>query len=173
MGLVVFAALQLVVAEISPTTAQETQRPSPVVEGPHVRGVDPAIQRLVARGQARSATFRRIVAELDASDVVVHLIQGPMPDGFRGYLIHRVVESNGVRYLKIAVDPRAAEALVIGLIAHELQHALEVARAPEVGRSRDIEEFFRSIADQGCRNARCFETSAAVEVQETVTRELD
>ena len=54
---------------------------------------------------------------------------------------------------------------MIGLIAHELQHALEVARAPEVGRSRDIEEFFRSIADQEFRNARCFETSAAVKVQ--------
>lgn len=137
-----------------------------------MRGLEPRVQKLIERGVSISATFRRLVEELNASDVMAHVRHQRMPDGFRGYLVHRVREANGLRYLHIAVDSRGAEARVIGLIAHELQHALEVARTPEVGRLRHIDEFFASIADQGCRSAKCFETSAAVGVQEAMLREL-
>jgi hypothetical protein len=143
------------------------------LEGGRVRSEDRQIRALIEQGQARSATFKRLVADLNDSDVVVHVLAGRLPDGLRGQLRHTVFAVEGLRYLFITVDPRASAPLVIALIAHELQHALEVARAPEVGRTVRIEEFFEKIADARCRSRRCSETAAAMRIQEDVRRELD
>ena len=142
-------------------------------EGGAVRSEEPAIRRLVDIGIACSPTFRRLVTELASTDVVVHVFLARRHNGLRGYLVHRVVEAGGVRFLQIAIDAGGAEPRVIGLLAHELQHALEVARVPEVGRTRRIDRFFEEIADNVCRSATCSETRAATEVQEAVVDELD
>lgn len=157
----------------SPLAAQaDGLGPRTAAEGWRVRGLDPALQALIEKGMSRSPTFRRLVTELGTTDVVVHLRQQRMPDGFRGFLMHHVLESNGVRYLRIGIDARGPDGRVIPLIAHELQHALEVARTPEVGRSIDIAKFFETIADFQCRNATCSETRAAIAIQESVRKEL-
>jgi hypothetical protein len=157
------ASLQAQEDALGPRTAAEAWR---------VRGLEPHIQTLIERGVASSPTFRRVVQELNASDVMVHVRHSRMPDGFRGSLMHEVLESNGVRYLRIAIDARGAATRLMALIAHELQHALEVARVPEVGRSVHIAQFFETIADYECRTVNCVETAAAIDVQEAVLREL-
>lgn len=169
----VSAAMLVVPGGVEARGRQEAEgKPAAVVEVAHVRALDPLLRRLIERGIAGSATFRRLVADLNASDVIVHVERGRIRNGLRGYLLHRVVESNGFRYLRISVDTRLPEPLVIAIIAHELQHALEVARAPAVGRSLEIEAFFATIADHGCATAYCFETSAAVNVQQAVLSEV-
>jgi hypothetical protein len=163
----------VIAAETVTLTAQdEVLGPRSAAEAAHVRGLEPRLQALIERGIAVSATFRRLVNELNATDVFVHVRSARMGDGFRGYLVHQVIEANGFRYLRIAVDSRGAEVRVIGLLAHELQHALEVARVPEVGRSINIETFFEKIDDHSCRNARCFETAAAIRIQHDVTADM-
>ena len=146
--------------------------PQPI-ERPHVRSENPVIRRLIERGLLQSLTFRRLVDELNASDVIVHLERRYIRDGIRGELVHRVVESNGFRYLRIVIDSRGTDRRVIPIIAHELQHAVEVARASEVGRSQRIDDFFLRIADDKCAAPMCVETAAAIEVQRHVARELD
>jgi hypothetical protein len=143
------------------------------LDGGRVRSEDPGIRALIEHGQAHSATFRRLVTELNGSDVVVHVVGGRLPEGLRGQLRHTVAAAEGVRYLFITVDTRVAGQLAIAIIGHELQHALEVARAPEVGRTVRVDDFFEKITDAPCRSARCFETSAAMRIQEDVARELD
>jgi len=147
--------------------------PRTTAEAWRVRGLEPALQALIEKGVSRSRTFRRLVAELGTTDVIVHLRQQRMPAGFRGFLMHHVLESNGVRYLRIGIDPRGADGRVIPLIAHELQHALEVARVPAVGRSIEIATFFDTIADVQCRNTTCSETRAAIAIQAAVRKELE
>jgi hypothetical protein len=169
------AALITLAASVASGASLHTQDeglgPRSAAEAWHVRGLEPHIQALIARGFSGSPTFRRLVEELNASDVMVHVRHHRMRDGFRGYLVHDVLESNGIRYLQIAVDARGPATRLIPLIAHELQHALEVARVPSVGRSLAIADHFEKIADHPCR-AKCFETAAAVSVQEDVSREL-
>lgn len=41
--------------------------------GVDVRSTDPYIAELIVKGQARSPTFERLVATLDASDVIVYV----------------------------------------------------------------------------------------------------
>jgi hypothetical protein len=164
---VALIALQLVHPQVA------AQDGGNAVAGSHVRGLDSTIRELIDHGLRYSPTFRHLVAELNASDVIVHVIRRRMPERMRGYLLHEIAEARGVRYLRIAVDPRGARARVTAIIAHELQHAIEVARRASAGRSLRLEDFFAEIADEGCMTTGCFETRTAIEIQAQVLDELE
>jgi hypothetical protein len=62
---------------------------------------------------------------------------------------------------------------MIAILAHELQHAIEVAQAPEVRDSVDIERMFSALAlTFGCGGTTCYETQAAKDVERIVSQEL-
>jgi hypothetical protein len=137
----------------------------------HVRTTEPRVLTLVEQGIARSATFRRLVDALNASDVIVYIEPKLHRPALGGYLSHRMVASGGTRYLKIAVELRGDEARVIALVAHELQHAVEVAQSPAVRDSISLSRLFaQSSIGDFCGG--CAETAAAIDIQEKVFAEL-
>jgi PadR family transcriptional regulator PadR len=139
----------------------------------HVRTTQPAILVLVNEGKARSETFRRLVATLDASDVIVYLEPKMTRPMLGGYLFHAVGGRGDWRYLRIAVDFQGAPNRVISLLAHELQHAVEVAQAPEARDGESLEKMFSRLAiPGGCGGSTCYETQASKDVESTVGDEL-
>jgi bacterioferritin-associated ferredoxin len=137
----------------------------------HVRTTEPRVLALVEQGIARSATFRRLIDALNASDVIVYIEPKLHRPALGGYLSHRMVARGGTRYLKIAVEVRGGEERVIALVAHELQHAVEVAQSPAVRDSVSMSHLFEQ-ASIGDSCGGCFETAAAIEMQERVLAEL-
>jgi len=138
----------------------------------HVRASEARILSIVDQGVAESATFRRLVETLDASDVIVYLEPKFDRGSLGGYLSHRMVVAGPMRYLKIAVDLRGGRDRLMALVAHELQHAVEVAEAGEVRDSQSMVRLFeRRTIPQVCGGG-CFETAAALDVQEAVLAEL-
>ena len=98
----------------------------------HVRATERSILALINAGIDRSATFRDLIATLNASDVVVYIEPKVKRPRLRGYLAHQIVARRDHRYLRIAIDTGASSRdRLIRLIAHELQHAVEVAQMPE------------------------------------------
>jgi hypothetical protein len=90
-----------------------------------------------------------------------------------GCLLPFVVPSTGGRYLRIVVTPdktRESRDRFIALIAHELQHALEVLVHPEVV---DVDSMLAMYAKIGVPLAgrSGYETSAAHAVQDAVLSE--
>jgi len=143
------------------------------VQGPpeqHVRTTEPRIAALIESGASLSPTFRRLVAALDASDVIVYVEPKQTRSRLGGYLAHHVVASGGYRYLRIAIEAGGPERRAIPLLAHELQHALEVALVPEARDAERIERLFIG-QNAGC-GSTCYETLAALEVQRMVALEL-
>jgi hypothetical protein len=63
---------------------------------------------------------------------------------------------------------------LIGTIAHELQHAIEVARVPEVRSPEDVEKLFTRLSGGlTCGGVGdCVETVEALDVQRAVMDEL-
>jgi len=104
---------------------------------PHVPAVliRPAV-RLIDAGLSRSTTFRSPVVMLNESDVIVYIEPKLTREALGGYLQHRVVVGGQYRYLRVAVEIAGSERHLVSLLAHELQHALEIAQAPE---ARDAE----------------------------------
>ena len=137
-----------------------------------VRTTDRQLQVLMATANEHSPTFRSLIKKLNDSDVIVYLEAKVIRDWVGGYLVGRVIAKGEYRYLRIIVNPRGTDERLISVIAHELQHAIEIAAAPTVGRSQTIEEWLGANAFIAGCHLGCYETIEAINVQETVRREL-
>jgi hypothetical protein len=139
----------------------------------HVRSNEAKISALIATGLATSATFQHLVETLDRSDVIVYVDTKLTHPTLGAYLVHTIVVTGGVRYLHIAIDAHGAERHVVPLLAHELQHAVEVASDPTVHDSEGMDKLFERLAIQfGCGETSCAETQAAKDIEATVSAEL-
>jgi hypothetical protein len=103
------------------------------------------ILALIDAGLSRSGTFRSLVAALDASDVIVYIEPKLMRQNLGGYLAHQVLAQGGYRYLRIVVEMQGAEGRLV-LLAHELQHAVEIAQSPDARDAESLENVFRRLA---------------------------
>ncbi len=95
---------------------------------PHVRALDIISTLALQRGVAESPRFRSLVDELERSDVIVHVVATPtLPSGVVGTM-RFVTRLSGTRYVRIDLASMAAADLRVATLAHELQHACEIAR---------------------------------------------
>ena len=96
----------------------------------HVRSSDPRLLKILRDGIARSPTLRDLIGVLNRSDVIVYIeSRGRMRTGFSAYLVHQLVSAGSHRYLKVVVRRELVRDRLTGAMAHELQHAREVAEA--------------------------------------------
>ena len=134
-----------------------------------VRAENPKFAAAIARGTQRSTTFRRLIEAIDATDGVVYVLEGKCGQGVRACL-HMSLELSGRnRLLRILVTSRRMPGCeLIGSIGHELQHAVEALRNPNVRSSFGLSSFFQQIGPEGPRR---FETPEAIQAGLAVERE--
>jgi hypothetical protein len=138
----------------------------------HVRTTDPRVVALFNAGMSDSATFRQLVDTLDHSDVILYIEPKLTHQALGGYLGHNIVVAGAYRYLRIAVDIRGANGRLVPLLAHELQHAVEVAQNPGARDERSLEQLFERLSIKfGCGGTTCSETQAAKDVEAAVGSE--
>jgi hypothetical protein len=129
----------------SPILRAEPTSPVRDPLGSHVRGSSPAINELIARGAARSATFKQLIDELNKTDVVVYLETNvALPVGLEGRLMF-LTAAGGVRYLHAQVASGLRFEELIAIAGHELQHALEVAAHPRVRDAHGMRALYERI----------------------------
>jgi hypothetical protein len=140
---------------------------------PHVRTASSVLAQIIGDGADRSPTFRRVVAALSDSDVVAYVdFDGRLPVGLGGRTV-LVSAAGGLRYVHIAICHHLAPSQRIAMVAHELQHALEIAGAPDVIDARSLARFYRRIGTHASAcHGECYETAAAIDVERRVDREL-
>jgi hypothetical protein len=144
--------------------------PGAAQDATHVRSVHPDINRLIASGAERSATFRELVRAIDASDSYVYVRKGscrvPVPTCLVG-----VSDAGSARFLWVLVDVRRPDTELIALIGHELRHTLEVIGQPAVRNNADFYFFYRRNSPQSIA-ADAIETSAAIEAGRKIREEV-
>jgi hypothetical protein len=108
-----------------------TSAPRPISR---LRPRSSAARTLLVEAQLRSTTVRALVDDLESTDVIVHVGFGRSEGGVAASTVF-VTATEHARYLRITIDTMTSPHDVIPLLAHELEHALEIARHPEV---RDV-----------------------------------
>src|SRR5688572_20493535 len=102
--------------------ARATARLRPATETVRVM-VDDAIER--------SATVRALAREIAASDLIVYVEMGrPAPPAIATTVL--VTATPRTRYVRITIDAMTPPNGLVPLLAHELQHAVEIARNLDV-----------------------------------------
>jgi hypothetical protein len=135
--LVLAGALWLASATV--TTAQETRRQAPTAPVRHVRPVDPAAATLLEHGARLSPTVARLLQVLEHSDLFVYVETGCLK--VKAALRFAVATPQG-RFLRITINAPELECRMIGELAHELQHAVEIAGAPQVKDTASLNRYY-------------------------------
>jgi hypothetical protein len=139
----------------------------------HVRATEPRILAFIETGIARSATFRQLVDALNQTNVIVYVERKLRHDELGGYLDHNITSSGGFRYIRIRIEVAGREIRLISVLAHELQHAIEVAGSPDAGDAVTVGKLFERLGvEYQCGQVYCFETRAAIRVEDAVSAEL-
>ena len=140
----------------------------------HVRATDRGIEFLLKIGAEHSATFARLLAQLEASDVMVYIERShQLPASLDGRLLVMPV-TGPVRYVRIQIGdrPEAGVHEAVALIAHELRHAVEIAGAPEVHDDATLAAFYTRIGKRSI-GENFFDTIEARAVGARVRKELE
>jgi hypothetical protein len=136
-----------------------------------VRSTDPSLTSLINRAATESATFQRLIENIQHSNGMVQIEPGPCGRGVRACLLMWMEIAAGNRFLRIYIDRRHVDSDVgvMASMGHELQHAVEALSEPGNTNSVRLYNFFGRLAPT--RNST-FETQAAIHVADSVLTEL-
>jgi hypothetical protein len=165
------AAIVLGVTLVASRAAADPPRPF-VYDNPHrhVRPTSALGRELIETGVERSATFRRLVQRLETSDVIVYVqVQPGLPTGIGGVLEFLGAAAE-VRFVRVTLGSQNHRLILVALLGHELQHAVEVADAPDVRTGAQFEDLYRRIGHPAGHDR--YDSAAARFAGETVRDEL-
>jgi hypothetical protein len=136
---------------------------------PHVRVANARIRQLISEGRRRSPTFKGVFDKVERSDLIVYIeMTSSAPPDVDAWLQYEG-KSRVNRFLRVFVRvPTSAEAIIV-LVAHELQHAGEVANAPEVRDQHSLEALYQRVGDWAGEG---WDSAAARQVSADVRQEL-
>jgi hypothetical protein len=144
--------------------------PAPVNPTARVRPMQPKVEKLLATGMDRSAAFRRLVREIEASDVIVYIEARRDLRAGLGASMRYVATSASDRFVRIQLDARHNPLVLVALLGHELQHVVEVAQNRSIRSADDLRAFYRKTGLRTGPDA--FDSEAARQIGYLVREEL-
>jgi hypothetical protein len=124
------------------------------------RGVTPSAQALVVEASQRSSIVAGLLSELEQSDLFVYVADARGAVSGPASCLSFMHDDGTSRYVLIRIDrSRLSSHERIIWLGHELQHALEVAAAPQVRDSNSLARLYRRIGWESVLNH--FETLEA------------
>jgi hypothetical protein len=140
---------------------------------PRLRLPDRHMLPVVQAGRDGSPSFRALIEELEATDVVVYVQCARLRSRLDGELTF-LTAAGGLRYVIVRIAWDLPLPRKIAILGHELQHALEVARTPDIVSARTMAlayERFGFTRNRGFDRVD-FDTVAAIDTGVTILREL-
>jgi hypothetical protein len=133
------------------------------------RTLDSEAAATLALAIERSALVRGLVAEIESSNVIVHIqFAWELPGGIGG-MTRFVTSRGGYRYVRIVLSNRLKGNDRVAILGHELQHAVEIA----LSDANDRDGIKRLLEATGYQWAeQFFETHSAWRAEQAIRREL-
>lgn len=139
---------------------------------PRLRPQSPRIAAWIERGRAESETFRALADRIERSDVIVYLdIQPGLRSGVAACLTW-MSATPSVRFVRASVRPDLPAREAVAMIAHELQHVVEVADHAEVRSEPALAALFARIGHATAVAGGHWDTQAALRTGDRVRLEL-
>jgi hypothetical protein len=156
----ILAAVVMMSMTLSPEESATLQR---------LRGASARERHLIGELQRRSATARALMEEIETSDVIVYVQLTTGEPAGRALTVF-VVATERHRFLRVSIGARTPAHELPPLLAHELQHVVEIARAVNVRDTGSLRKHYARIGD-ALEADRKYDTAAAREIFRRVRRE--
>jgi len=153
------------------TAASLGAAPLPPATTARLRPQGARATELLQRAAARSPTIQRLIDRLEAGDVIVYLEFSDRLDPQVDACLTWMAATATRRIVRATIKPRLRERQAITLVAHELQHAVEVLDHPEVRSSDDLAGLYARIGHRTSPSGRHFDTVAAIAAGELAANE--
>ncbi len=140
--------------------------------GPRLRANDGRVAALIVEGIKRSPRIRRLIDRIEQSDLIVYLETQPLLRSRVAGSFTWLTTTAQFRYARISINPEQFGEMAIAVLAHELQHAVEVANEPSVVSPATLEALYRRIGQPVAVHNGGWDTAAARDVGDSVRREL-
>ena len=137
---------------------------------PRIRSHHPGIASLIERAAERSKTFRGLVEAINTSDGIVYVEEGQCGRHVVKSCVAAVTQTATNRILVVKVNIRNAEGELMGLIGHELRHAIEILVEPTLVDTVSMYFLYQRIGRLGTYTT--IETQAAVQAGDAVRAEV-
>lgn len=138
-------------------------------EMPHVRGAGGYARWLVEIGLVESPTVAALAQRLASSDVVAYVEVVPLSNGTAKTVLLNA--AGPVRYLLISIDADRTPDVLLEMLGHELQHAVEIADAKDVRDEAGLVALYKRIGLHRSATTR-FETALAREMGRRTRKDL-
>jgi hypothetical protein len=155
------------------TPGLDSRAPSVPVDaiGSHVRALDPRTREWIRVGTTQSPTFRALLARLAATDLILYIqIVDRIIGGSAGRL-YFVTATASVRYVRIELVADGNVRDMVALVGHELQHAVEIADAPQVRDRQALALLYLGMGENSLNSSQ-YDSVAARVTEERVRSEL-
>jgi hypothetical protein len=138
-----------------------------------IRLYNARISEVFRLARQRSPSFDDLVVTLEQLDRIVYIQEGRCRHGEARSCL-QIMPTPGAGNLVIRLDPRQSIVAVVEQLAHELYHAAEIARSPEVRDTASARELFGRIGERSCiaDSDDCWETRAAVAFERVVRQQF-
>ena len=141
----------------------------------HIRFNNSRIAELFRYGMHHSPSFADLVATLEIVDQVVYIEDGLCPRTTAAGCLRLMPQTtNGPKNVFLTFNSRQSQRRAVSELAHELYHAVEIGREPEVVDEDSLRVLYTRIGFRSCgtQNGECWETRAAAAFEALVMREL-
>jgi hypothetical protein len=128
----------------------------------HLRPQSPRIERWLDAAEQSSPTVRALVERIERSDVIVYMdIRHDLRTNVSAGLTW-MAATESARLVRASLRPDLPLADAVSMIAHELQHVVELVEQPDVRSNAAMVEFYRRIGRQSAGSGKQWDTAAAV-----------
>ena len=117
--------------------------------------------------------MRTLIEQIQSAPVLVFVncdVRMPARIGAR---LHLITSVNGMRYVRVDIDCRLGDRLQFALMAHELQHAMEVGGRSDILDNGSMQSYYEEFGFQSYSDGyhTSYETQAAIDIQARVMME--
>lgn len=127
-----------------------------------IRPQSERIQKWLDTATRTSPTVRALVDRIDRSDVIVYLeIRHDLAPNVAAYLSWMAATERG-RIVRASLRPDLRMVDAVAMIAHELQHVVEVIEHPEVRSNQALLDLYTRIGHPTAQTGKQWDTLAAI-----------
>lgn len=137
---------------------------------PRVRPLSERTARLIDVGRELSPTIRAMLEHIEASDLIMQ-VDTKFDMAVPNAVTRLVTATEDFRYVRVSINPRLSPLRRLELLAHELQHVLEIAADTTV-RDQDAMRLYFTRIGRRQPVTGSFETDAAMGIESVVRREI-
>jgi hypothetical protein len=148
--------------------------PQPLSPFRNFRTSDAEIRSAISACYGYSVTCHQLIDEIESSSTFVYLSRGQCLPGQGGSCVRFSAASPEARYLHVVLERDLTEKCLLSVTAHELQHVVEVVRAPHVVDLASFRLLFARIGFflRGSGMREDWETEEAQRIASVVSKEV-